>query len=173
MNRDTSTERKSMSHIAVIESDDYKEIAELKRDPIIKEMAASLLQHGQTPDEPNMMMAALHEYNRRGGKAGFSIGGPARALKVVYDEMVDHRRRKQDGAAVGAMLAMLTEGSTFELKGTGRAYDATYRKNSVGSWDQVRAAESPLVVNMDAEHLGFCVGYDAVVKALSDSLVRA
>lgn len=80
---------------------------------------------------------------------------------------VEHYVRKLEGERVAAMLAPLEEGYTFRLAGAGSAYSATYRKNADGLWDQVSAPCSPLVRNMDAAHLGFCVGADAIATAVA------
>lgn len=83
-----------MTH--VIESDDYREeVAQLKEDPIIIQMADELppdwrlqFTHGGTDDSPNwfFMTRASDEYHRRGGTQGRSIGGPAKAIIAVRRE---------------------------------------------------------------------------------------
>lgn len=80
--------------------------------------------------------------------------------------------QKDAGEAVAALLAPLPVGAEFKLHRVNRAYDATYRKNEDGSWDQVSAPEMPLVRNMDAAHLGFCVGLTAIVDALDAGSAR-
>lgn len=66
-------------------------------DPIIKDMEANLQ---QMSDEEiasgDFMNAALHEYNRRGGKEGGHIGGPAEAIRKIRAE-----RNGQAGVNVG------------------------------------------------------------------------
>lgn len=79
---------------------------------------------------------------------------------------VEHYVRKQDGERVAALLNALPLGTEITLGDAGRAYTGTYRKNADGLWDQVWAREAPLVTNFDPAHLGFCVGYPAVQKAV-------
>lgn len=71
--------------------------------------------------------------------------------------------RKDEAARVAAVLDPLPVGTEFQLTHVGLAYLGRYRKNSEGLWDQIAAPEAPLVRNMDAEHLGFCVGEAAVI----------
>ena len=71
--------------------------------------------------------------------------------------------QKAEGERVAALLSPLPVGTEFQLTHVQLAYLGLYRKNSAGLWDQVAAPESPLVRNMSADHLGFCVGEAAVV----------
>jgi hypothetical protein len=93
-------------------------------------------------------------------------------LREAGKRIADHLawlQRKEQGREVAELLAPLPEGAEFTLGWeAGRAYRATYRKNAEGLWDQVRGTcEAPHVVNMDAAHLGFVVGVDTVLAALS------
>ena len=74
--------------------------------------------------------------------------------------------RKDEGEAVARLLDALPLGTEFTLANAGRAYTGTYRKNSAGLWDQVWAIETPLVLNFEAAHLGFCVGQKAIAGAV-------
>lgn len=96
----------------------------------------------------------------------------ARCSKWVNDpqEQADHddwHRRKDEGAQVALLLAPLATGSEFRIELTSSAYRATYRKNADGLWDQVLAPYAPLVRDMDAAHLGFCVGYEVIAEAVA------
>jgi hypothetical protein len=85
------------------------------------------------------------------------------------EEQADHQdwhRRKAEGVQTATLLGALPLGTEITLAQVGRAYSGTYRKNSEGLWDQVWAVEAPLVLNFDPAHLGFCVGYAAVQKAV-------
>lgn len=85
--------------------------------------------------------------------------------QAQFDHEAWHAR-KAEGEKVAALLLALPLGTEFTLANAGRAYSATYRKNSDGTWDQVYAVEQPLVRSMDAAHLGFCVGFEAVAGAV-------
>ena len=82
---------------------------------------------------------------------------------------VDRYVRRLNGEAVAAMVAPLPEGTMFKLAtGTvARAYQGIYCKNAEGLLDQVSAPEKPLVRNMSPDHLGFCVGTEAIRAALA------
>lgn len=73
----------------LFESDDYrKEIAELKKDPIIISMAQDIMNDEYPPDLAawNFISAASQEYSERGGTKASSIGGPARAIEALLME---------------------------------------------------------------------------------------
>lgn len=94
---------------------------------------------------------------------------PGGCLEVEkYQRWLD---QKAEGEAVAELLGALPIGTEFTLAGAGRAYSATYRKNAEGLWDQVWAVERPYVLNMDAAHLGFCVGREAIAGAVSRTAV--
>jgi len=68
--------------ISVIESDEYRrEVEQLKADPLIQAMEASLQPDVDT-EEWAFIRAASDEYQRRGGEA-MTIGGPARAITAL------------------------------------------------------------------------------------------
>lgn len=79
---------------------------------------------------------------------------------------VDRYVRQQEGEAVRALLDPLPVGFAFRLERVSLSYRATYRKNAEGLWDQESAPCAPLVRNMDAAHLGFCVGREAIAGAV-------
>jgi hypothetical protein len=87
-------------------------------------------------------------------------------------ERVAWLERKIDGEKVAGILELVPAGFEFDLgHDAGRAYRALYRKNADGSWDQVPGTcESPHVVNMDAAHLGFVVGYQPIANAVNEAL---
>lgn len=95
----------------------------------------------------------------------------------TYDLAHQHARwmeRKGDGKTVDRLLSTVPVGTEFKLGfDAGRAYAGTYRKNNAGMWDQVAAPERPLVINMDAEHLGFCVGEPIIRAALWAAIEQA
>ena len=81
--------------MSIIESDDYREeVATLREDPIIQEMAAELpdnwrvfaLNEGTDQARHAFMMNALDEYKERGGTQARSIGGPVRAIIAILKE---------------------------------------------------------------------------------------
>ncbi len=75
--------------------------------------------------------------------------------------------RKREGDRTAELLGALPTGSEFRLTDCRAAYVAVYRKNEAGLFDQVAGAARPYVVNMDAAHIGFCVGYAAVASAVA------
>lgn len=121
----------------------------------VADVAQSLFADCQSDEEEYEF--ALH-LMAQGHEAGFS------------DEEVEAASwwaKKIEGKRVKALLDAKPIGTTFTLShGVGSAYRATYEKTEIGHWDQVSSPVKPLVVNMEAEHLGFCVGYAAIVRAL-------
>lgn len=65
----------------------------LKDDPILQEMAREFIAFSQTlPDVPErweFMRMVSAEYDRRGGQASETIGGPARAFFALVKEATD------------------------------------------------------------------------------------
>jgi hypothetical protein len=83
--------KKEMMMTHVIESDDYrKEVEVLKQDPIILEMydeiPAVYFSAEGFLDSYQLILLAHRTYNERGGKNAKSIGGPARAIRAIYEE---------------------------------------------------------------------------------------
>jgi len=77
-----------------IEAEHYGQTRKaLKADPIIRDMAGGLagvpmseLVHEEGTPRHEFMMAALREYQARGGQIGTHIGGPAEALLELLRE---------------------------------------------------------------------------------------
>lgn len=94
------------------------------------------------------------------------IGEPYPSYDLASEKARWHSRKAQ-AVNVEVFLNHFPVGTEFKLgAGAGRAYAGTYRKNAESTWDQVSAPEKPLVINMAAAHLGFCVGEDIIRKAI-------
>lgn len=83
--------------MSVIEGDDYRKTREaLKADPIIQDMAGGVKKEITSIDDlawpesgtprHEFTMAALREYQARGGKIGSHIGGPAEAILMILKD---------------------------------------------------------------------------------------
>lgn len=94
------------------------------------------------------------------------VDGPY-PTRVGAKDRAEWMQRKAEGAAVKVLLDWRPVGFEFRLENVSFAYVATYRKNGSGLWDQVSAPSTPLVVNIEASHLGFVVGVDAIRKVLA------
>jgi hypothetical protein len=84
-----------------IESDDYREEIEvLKKDPIILDMMDGLPSAYYSVigffDSFQFMKIAGDEYHRRGGTNAKSIGGPARAMKALYEDSLNKENDEQE-----------------------------------------------------------------------------
>lgn len=114
-------------------------------------------------------LALLEKYGYVDGKDQNGVDWSASNENLPQSELDTWEwiNRKIDGARVASLLSKMEIGTQFRLKNVGRSYSATYRKNDLGLWDQVAAPERPLVSNMDADHLGFVVGFDAIVKVVA------
>lgn len=97
--------------------------------------------------------------------SGSWVDGPYDTVDQANDR-AQWRNRKRAGERVASYLGTLPVGTEFTLEHVSIAYVGTYRKNAEGTWDQVAAPLSPLVINMDAAHLGFVVGEEPVRKAI-------
>lgn len=74
--------------ITVIESQDYRdEIEKLKADPIIRDMAFEIPADFEVKLTHEFMGRAGAEYRDRGGTQARTIGGPARAVIAVIDDL--------------------------------------------------------------------------------------
>jgi hypothetical protein len=75
----------------MIVGDTYRQtLASLRDDPIIQDMALELLcdlgdQARVRVNDPDFMLLAIREYQRRGGKVPTHIGGPAHVIRMVVE----------------------------------------------------------------------------------------
>ena len=83
MTNNNAGEPKEAQRTVVIESRDYADtVTELRKDPIIMKMAATLPRNVDTSEWSFVSLASRH-YHEQGGTIQTHIGGPAEAIRQL------------------------------------------------------------------------------------------